>query len=68
MGECELIAIAKTCEDDCEIVSNDKGRVFLHPNQNLFDEVASNEGLIVISSEDWLKKIGYSNSQSEKVV
>lgn len=68
MGECELIAIAKTCEDDCDIVSNDKGRVFLHPNQNLFDEVASNEGLIVISSEDWLKKIGYSNSQSEKVV
>ena len=67
MGECELIAIAKVCKNDYEIVSNDKGRVFLHPDQNLFDEFTLSEGLIVISSEDWLKKIGYSNSCPEKV-
>lgn len=59
LGECELIAIAKTSTDDYEIVTNDKGRVFLHPEQNLFDDYASNEGLIVLSSDEWLEKIGY---------
>ena len=59
LGECELIAIAKTSTDDYEIVTNDKGRVFLHPEQNLFDDYASNEGLIVLSSDEWLKKIDY---------
>ena len=59
LGECELIAIAKTSTDDYEIVTNDKGRVFLHPEQNLFDDYALNEGLIVLSSDEWLEKIGY---------
>lgn len=59
LGECELIAIAKTSTDDYEIVTNDKGRVFLHPEQNLFDDYASNEGLSVWSSDEWLEKIGY---------
>ena len=30
LGECELIAIAKLAKDKYQIVSNDKGRVFLH--------------------------------------
>lgn len=59
LGECELIAIAKTAEDEYQIVTNDKGRVFLHPNQNLFDEYASDIGLTVLGSEEWLDKIGY---------
>ena len=59
MGECELIAIAKCSEDEHTIVSNDKGRVFLHPEQNLFDGYAVDEGLTVISSEKWLNIIGY---------
>lgn len=59
LGECELIAIAKTSTDDYEIVSNDKGRVFLHPEQNLFDDYASNEGLKVLNSDEWLEKIEY---------
>lgn len=54
-----MIAIAKTAEDEYQIVTNDKGRVFLHPEQNLFDDYASNIGLIVLSSEEWLCKIGY---------
>lgn len=59
MGECELIAIAMTAEDEYHIVTNDKGRVFLHPEQNLFDDYASNMGLTVLSSEEWLDKIEY---------
>lgn len=59
LGECELIAIAKTTMDEYQIVTNDKGRVFLHPEQNLFDEYASDIGLTVLSSEEWLNKIGY---------
>lgn len=59
LGECELIAIAKTAKDEYQIVTNDKGRVFLHPEQNLFDDYASDVGLTVLSSEEWLNKIGY---------
>ena len=59
VGECELIAIAKTAEDEYQIVTNDKGKVFLHPEQNLFDDYALKAGLIVLSSEEWLNKIGY---------
>ena len=52
MGECELIAIAKVSSDEYQIVTNDKGRVFLHPEQNLFDEYASEIGLTVLSSDE----------------
>lgn len=58
LGECELIAIAKTAEDEYQIVTNDKGKVFLHPEQNLFDDYATDLGLVVLSSEEWLNKIG----------
>lgn len=54
-----MIAIAKTAEDEYQIVTNDKGKVFLHPEQNLFDDYASKTGLIVLGSEEWLNKIGY---------
>lgn len=59
MGECELIAIAKVSSDEHQIVTNDKGRVFLHPEQNLFDEYASEIGLTVLNSDEWLRKIGH---------
>ena len=59
MGECELIAIAKASGDKYQIVTNDKGRVFLHPEQNLFDEYASEIGLTVLNSDEWLRKIGH---------
>jgi hypothetical protein len=32
---------------------------YLHPEQNLFDEYASEIGLVVLSSEEWLNAIGY---------
>ena len=59
MGDCELIAIAKVAPDKHQIVTNDKGRVFLHPEQNLFDEYASEIGLTVLSSDEWLRQIGH---------
>lgn len=62
LGECELIAIAKTAVDEYQIVTNDKGRVFLHPKQNLFDDYAADMGLTVLSSGEWLNKIGYEAS------
>lgn len=59
MGECELIAIAKASKEEHQIVTNDKGRVFLHPEQNLFDEYAAEIGLTVLNSDEWFKKIGH---------
>lgn len=59
MGECELIAIAKAANGEHQIVTNDKGRVFLHPEQNLFDEYASEIGLTVLNSDEWFQKIGH---------
>ena len=63
LGECELIAIAKSSKGEYEIVSNDKGKVFLHPEQNLFDDYAAEIGLVVLSSKEWLKNIGYSEKK-----
>ena len=37
MGECELIAISKTTNGEYIIVTNDNGKVYKHPDQNLFD-------------------------------
>lgn len=59
LGECELIAIAKSAPGLYDIVTNDKGRVFLHPDQNLFDDYASNEGINVLSSKEWLRIMDY---------
>lgn len=59
LGECELIAIAKVAKNSYEIVTNDKGRVFLHPEQNLFDDYAAGIGLVVLNSDEWLDVIGY---------
>ena len=59
MGECELIAIARVSEEEHQIVTNDKGRVFLHPEQNLFDDYAFKMGLKVLNSDEWLRKIGH---------
>ena len=42
-----------------KIVTNDKGRVFLHPEQNLFDDYAACIGLAVLNSDEWLDAIGY---------
>jgi hypothetical protein len=58
-GECELIAIAMTNKGKHTIVSNDIGRVYKHPEQNLFDDYAIPNGVTVIGSDKWHKQIGW---------
>lgn len=57
LGECELIAIAKN-DKSFSIVTNDKGRVYCHPDQNLF-EIYKEQISELLSSDEWLEKIGY---------
>lgn len=59
LGECELLAIAKVSPGQYWTVTNDKGKVFLHPDQNLFDTYANNSEIILITGEEWLNKIGF---------
>lgn len=59
LGECELLAIAKVSSGEYVIITNDKGRVFLHPDQNLFDLYAEDSEVKMLTGEDWIKKIGY---------
>lgn len=57
MGECELIAIAKASEGKYWVVTNDKGRVYKHPNLNIFDTYADDDAVTIISGEDLLDTI-----------
>lgn len=59
LGECELLAIAKSSFGKYWIITNDKGRVFQHPEQNLFDTYADYPMMIIITGEEWLDKIGF---------
>lgn len=57
LGECELLAIAKV-SGEYIIVTNDRGRVFLHPNQNLFDLCAEDSDIDMLTGEEWKKILG----------
>lgn len=46
-GECELISLAKTSPENYVIVTEDLGRVYLHPNQNLFEDYAKDRKSVV---------------------
>lgn len=59
LGECELLAIAIASAGEYLIVTNDKGRVFKHPDQNLFDAYANDPAVTLITGEEWLDKIGF---------
>ena len=62
LGECELLAIAKASSGEYFIVTNDQGRVFQHPDQNLFDTFANDTDVMIITGEKWLDRIGFSDS------
>lgn len=66
LGECELLAIAKVTSGQYWIVTNDKGRVFQHPDQNLFDTYAEDPDVIIITGEDWLDRIGFDKNDGQK--
>lgn len=59
LGECELLAIAKASFGQYRIVTNDKGKVYQHPDQNLFDIYANDPSIILITGETWLGEIEY---------
>lgn len=54
-GECSCIAVAIENPDDIVIVSNDKGRIFLKPNINLFNKYEESNNIKVINYKEWEK-------------
>lgn len=66
LGECELLAIAKVSAGQYCIVTNDKGRVFQHPDQNIFDVYAKAPEIILITGEEWLNKIGFDKNAGDE--
>lgn len=65
LGECELLAIAKASTGEYLIVTNDKGRVFQHPDQNLFDMYADDPDVTIITGENWITDIGFLKENEE---
>lgn len=65
LGECELLAIAKASAGQYFIVTNDKGKVYQHPDQNLFDVYENDPEVIILTGEDWIRKIGFTNKEKE---
>ncbi|KMK77961.1 hypothetical protein [Alkalihalobacillus pseudalcaliphilus] len=66
-GECSCIAVAMLEPEEVSIVSDDKGRVFLKPNINLFDKYKESHGIKVLEYEEWLSECelnDYSTSKS----
>lgn len=57
MGECELLAIAKVCTTPCILVTNDWGRIYKHPFQNIFS--AYQDEVKILSGDEWIKNINY---------
>lgn len=59
LGECELLAIAKASKGEYWVVTNDKGRVYKHPDQNIFSEYEDDEHVTILVGLEWLEKIGH---------
>lgn len=55
LGECELIAIARASNGEYWVITNDKGRVFKHPDINIFDVYM--DDIVILSGREWLEKI-----------
>ncbi|MGL6031888.1 MAG: hypothetical protein ACRC0Q_06950 [Kurthia gibsonii] len=56
-GECSCIAVAITNPEEFVIVSDDKGRVFLKPDINLFDKYKESHKIQVLNYDEWHKEI-----------
>ncbi|MGL5151107.1 MAG: hypothetical protein ACRC7N_11105 [Clostridium sp.] len=56
-GECSCIAVAIENPKEISIVSNDKGRIFLKPNINLFKKYRESDSIQVFNYEEWKKNI-----------
>lgn len=60
LGECELLAIAKATNNQSMIVTNDKGRVYKHPDLNIFSDYKDDKSVIIINGDEWMKNIDFS--------
>ena len=52
-GECTLIAIAMTDPENFTIISEDNGKVYMHPLENIFDTYRE-LGIIVVKYKNWV--------------
>lgn len=59
LGECELVAIAKASKGEFWLVTDDKGQVYKHPDQNIFDTYINDPDVNILSGVEWIEKIGY---------
>ncbi|WP_160676758.1 hypothetical protein [Clostridium sp. C8-1-8] len=62
-GECSCIAVAMDEPNNICIVSNDKGRIFLKPDINLFDKYKESNKINVFEYDEWKKMIQDSHKQ-----
>lgn len=62
LGECELLAVAITSNEHKVIISNDKGRVYKHPEQNIFETYKYSSDITILTGDEWLVKM---NSEKE---
>lgn len=58
-GECSCLAVAMDNPKKYTIVSNDKGRVFLKPNLNLFDKFREKYGITIWDYDEWVAHTNY---------
>ena len=54
-GECSLIAIALTAPNDYIIISEDKGKVYKHPDVNIFD-IYKDKDILIVTYDKWKYK------------
>ncbi|MFG6345918.1 MAG: hypothetical protein K1W35_20025 [Lachnospiraceae bacterium] len=66
MGECELVAIAKASGGEYWLITNDKGRVYKHPDMNIFDAYSKDKDVVILSGEEWIRNIGYLSEEPQK--
>ncbi|WP_374717478.1 hypothetical protein [Neobacillus sp.] len=65
-GECSCIAVAMTEPEEISIVTDDKGRVFLKPDINLFDKYKASHGINVLGYDEWLSECEFNEYSTSK--
>lgn len=58
LGECELIAIAICAPKEYVVVSDDQGRIYKHPDHNIFESILKDHNIRILWGKEWLKEIG----------
>ncbi|SEW31369.1 hypothetical protein [[Clostridium] fimetarium] len=57
LGECELLSIAKASHGEYVIITNDRGHVYCHPYQNIFEAYEEDNDVVIYSGNKWIKDI-----------